>query len=79
MEERSRLEREAVARPWDASLRLRLAELCRRLNRGDLALMWERAAAACPPAPSTPQKEEKKTAATEEAEQRRFRQMNSIG
>jgi|GEM_PF-1701910 len=61
MEERSRLEREAVARPWDASLRLRLAELCRRLNRGDLALMWERAAAACPPAPlDTPERREEK-------------------
>jgi tetratricopeptide (TPR) repeat protein len=61
MEERSRLEREAVARPWDASLRLRLAELCRRLNRGDLALMWERAAAACPPAPpDAPERKEEK-------------------
>jgi hypothetical protein len=52
MEERSRLEREAAGRPWDASPRQRLAELCRRLNRHDLALMWERAAAACSPARS---------------------------
>ena len=61
MEERSRLEGEAMRKPWDASLRLRLAELCRRLDRRDLGLMWERAAAACPPAPpDAPERREEK-------------------
>jgi tetratricopeptide (TPR) repeat protein len=40
----------AIDRPWDAGVRLELAEACRRMNRPDLAAMWEKAAAGCPPA-----------------------------
>jgi tetratricopeptide (TPR) repeat protein len=43
------LVREAGDKPWDGSLRRRAAELCRELDRPDLAEMWRRAAASCPP------------------------------
>jgi tetratricopeptide (TPR) repeat protein len=41
------LTREAMDRPWDAAVRLRLAETCRRLGMAKLAEMWRAAAAAC--------------------------------
>jgi Flp pilus assembly protein TadD len=50
LQELTRLTQEAKDKPWDAPLRRRLADLCHRLNRPDLAAMWQRAAAACPPA-----------------------------
>jgi tetratricopeptide (TPR) repeat protein len=45
----SDLNREAVAKPKDAAVRRRLADVCRRLDKPALADMWQRAAAACPP------------------------------
>ena len=33
-------------RPWDAAARSRLAEVCEKLDKTDLAAMWRRAAAA---------------------------------
>jgi tetratricopeptide (TPR) repeat protein len=49
--DRQRLEHEALDRPWDGSLRLRLAELWQKAGRSDLAQMCREAAAQCPPAP----------------------------
>jgi predicted Zn-dependent protease len=46
--ELSKLSAEAEDKPWDAALRLRLAEVCEKLERKELAAMWRRAAAACP-------------------------------
>jgi tetratricopeptide (TPR) repeat protein len=46
--ELSKLSTEAEARPWDAALRLRLADVCAKLDKAELAAMWRRAAAACP-------------------------------
>ena len=37
-------------RPWDAAARSRLAEVCEKLDKTDLAAMWRRAAAAGLPA-----------------------------
>jgi predicted Zn-dependent protease len=48
LDEITRLTREAMASPWDASVRQRLADVCEKLNKPDLAAMWRRAAAACP-------------------------------
>jgi tetratricopeptide (TPR) repeat protein len=45
----TKLVHEAGDRPWDASLRRRAAELCQELDRPDLANVWLRAAASCPP------------------------------
>jgi tetratricopeptide (TPR) repeat protein len=42
----SELTRQASARPWDPGLRLKLAEVCDRLARPELAAMWRAAAAA---------------------------------
>jgi tetratricopeptide (TPR) repeat protein len=39
---------EVASNPWDASLHLRLAELCDQLGKPDEAGMWRRSAAACP-------------------------------
>lgn len=39
---------EAMGDPWNARVRLELAELCDRLGRKEMAAMWRRAAAACP-------------------------------
>jgi tetratricopeptide (TPR) repeat protein len=44
------LSQAAQDRPWDPAVRRRLAEVCRKLDKKDLAEMWLRAAAACPPA-----------------------------
>ncbi|MDB5313078.1 MAG: tetratricopeptide repeat protein [Gemmataceae bacterium] len=40
---------QAGARPWDAAVRDRLAEITRRLGKSEIAEKWERAAKACPP------------------------------
>lgn len=48
LEEISKLNQEATARPWDAELRRRLAELCARLDKPELAAMWRQAAETCP-------------------------------
>jgi tetratricopeptide (TPR) repeat protein len=50
--ELARLNQEAVTKPWDEQVRLRMAELCDRLEKPALATMWRRAAAECPPAPT---------------------------
>ena len=47
----SDLSQEAAAKPKDAALRRRLADVCRRLDRPALSEMWQRAADACPPTP----------------------------
>jgi tetratricopeptide (TPR) repeat protein len=44
----SQLSSEAEASPWNAELMLRLASVCDKLDKLDLATMWRRAAAACP-------------------------------
>ncbi|MCI0455395.1 MAG: tetratricopeptide repeat protein [Gemmataceae bacterium] len=44
----SKLSAEAEANPWDAGLRLRLADVCEKLDKTDLAATWRRSAAACP-------------------------------
>ena len=46
-QELTKLNREANDRPWDAAVRRRLAEVCRKLGKKELATMWERSAAAC--------------------------------
>jgi tetratricopeptide (TPR) repeat protein len=48
----SDLNREADERPTDPRVRRRLAEVCIRLGKPDLARMWLRAAATCPPDPA---------------------------
>ena len=52
--EMSKLTQEAMTRPWDGAVRLRLAEVCRQLGKPDVAAIWQRAAAACPPPPAAP-------------------------
>lgn len=47
LDELTRLNREADARPWDAGPRRRMAELCLELGRTDEAAMWRQAAEAC--------------------------------
>lgn len=43
---------EAIAeRPWDVTVRTRLAEICQKLDKPDLAAMWREAAAAGLPGP----------------------------
>jgi tetratricopeptide (TPR) repeat protein len=49
----TRLSKEAMDSPWDAEVRLRLAEVCEQMGRSDLAEMWRRAAQACSAAPLT--------------------------
>jgi tetratricopeptide (TPR) repeat protein len=41
---------EAMSKPTDAGVRLKLAEACDRLGKPQLATMWRKAAAACAPA-----------------------------
>jgi tetratricopeptide (TPR) repeat protein len=41
------LGREAADRPWDAAIRIRLAEYCERTGDASGAAMWRKAAAAC--------------------------------
>jgi tetratricopeptide (TPR) repeat protein len=45
--EMERLKMEAINRPWEAAVRRRLAELCRKLDQPEQARMWLRAAEAC--------------------------------
>ncbi|GIX04335.1 MAG: hypothetical protein KatS3mg114_0204 [Planctomycetaceae bacterium] len=45
--ELQRLNMEAIQRPRDAEVREQLAEVCRQLDKLELAAMWQRAAAAC--------------------------------
>jgi tetratricopeptide (TPR) repeat protein len=47
------LNREADAQPWDPAVRLKLAEVCDRLEKRDLAKMWRRSAAACQARPTS--------------------------
>lgn len=47
----SALSIEAMAKPWDASVRLKLADASDRLGKVQLAAMWRKAAAACPKGP----------------------------
>jgi tetratricopeptide (TPR) repeat protein len=47
----TQLSAEVASKPWDASLHLRLAELCDQLGKPGEAGMWRRSAAACPRAP----------------------------
>jgi tetratricopeptide (TPR) repeat protein len=47
LDEMTRLNHEAAFSPWDADLRLRLAEVTQRLGKPQLARMWRDAAAAC--------------------------------
>jgi tetratricopeptide (TPR) repeat protein len=42
--------KQASEKPWDASVRKRLGELCQKLDKPDLAVMWFKAAASCPAA-----------------------------
>ncbi len=59
--EMTRLSREAMEKPWDEAVRLRLADLCEKLQKHDMAQMWRRAAAACPkPRPAAAQKGERR-------------------
>lgn len=51
LKELSDLSQEANAKPKDAAVRRRLADVCRRLDRPALSEMWQRAADACPPTP----------------------------
>jgi tetratricopeptide (TPR) repeat protein len=44
----SRLNQEALSRPWDAAVRRKMAEACEQLGRWRDADMWQRAADACP-------------------------------
>jgi hypothetical protein len=40
---------EAMKKPWDAEIRLRLAKLCDELDMPEEARDWRQAAANCPP------------------------------
>src|SRR5262249_52757864 len=62
LDELTRLNREATARPWDAAVRGCLAEVCQELGKADLAAMWRAAAGACPPALGVRSGEGKQTA-----------------
>jgi tetratricopeptide (TPR) repeat protein len=57
LEKMTRLNQAADAKPWDAAIRQRLAELAHKLGKHAEAAMWEEAAAACnarlrPPVPA---------------------------
>jgi thioredoxin-like negative regulator of GroEL len=49
-QELAELGQEASQKPTDAAVRRRLADICVRLEKPELAHMWTRAADACPPA-----------------------------
>ncbi|HLJ98134.1 MAG TPA: tetratricopeptide repeat protein [Gemmataceae bacterium] len=42
------LVKQASEKPWEASVRQRLAQTCQKLDKPDLAAMWLKAAASCP-------------------------------
>ena len=48
LEALSNLNKEAIEKPNNVAIRLRLAELCEKLQKPRLAEMWRRAAANCP-------------------------------
>lgn len=50
IQEVSDLNQQAAEKPRDAAVRRRLADLCTRLNKPQLAQMWTKAAESCPPA-----------------------------
>ncbi|MCI0700150.1 MAG: tetratricopeptide repeat protein [Planctomycetia bacterium] len=41
------LTKEAMQKPWDATVRLQLADLCNSMGKPELARMWRKAAEAC--------------------------------
>ena len=43
----TRLTKDAMAKPWAPEVRTRLAEVCRKLDKHQLAAMWDRAAEVC--------------------------------
>jgi tetratricopeptide (TPR) repeat protein len=45
----TKLHKVAMDHPWDAAVRQRLATLYQKLDKHDLAAIWLKAAAACPP------------------------------
>jgi tetratricopeptide (TPR) repeat protein len=47
--ELTKLNEEIAQRPWDGAVRTRLAEVCDKLDKPELAAMWRRAAAASLP------------------------------
>jgi tetratricopeptide (TPR) repeat protein len=47
LDQLSSLSRAAMRKPWDAEIRLKLAELCAKVEENRLAGMWYRAAMAC--------------------------------
>jgi Flp pilus assembly protein TadD len=47
MDKLTALSKEAMAKPWVPEVRSRLAEVCRKLGKHQLAVMWDRAADAC--------------------------------
>lgn len=47
MKRLNELNTDATGAPYDAALRIELAEVCRELGKDQLAVMWEQAAAAC--------------------------------
>src|SRR5262249_3126558 len=47
------LNREADAKPWDSAIRLKLAEVCDRLGKAQLAEMWRRSATAAATRPKS--------------------------
>jgi predicted Zn-dependent protease len=52
LDEMSKLSTDAIDKPWDAAVRIRLAELCAKLDKPNEAAMWRKSAAQCPPAPA---------------------------
>ena len=48
LEALSNLNKEAIEKPTNVAIRLRLAELCEKLQKPRLTEMWRRAAANCP-------------------------------
>jgi tetratricopeptide (TPR) repeat protein len=49
LEEMSELSKQALDKSWDAAIRIRLAEICDKLEKPVEAAMWRKAAANCPP------------------------------
>ena len=47
MERLTKLNIEAIRNPNDAAIRDSLAEICKKLGKQDLSIMWRRAAEAC--------------------------------
>ena len=43
----TQLSQEAMSKPWDAAVRLQLADRCDEMGNAPLAEMWRKAAAGC--------------------------------